>query len=99
MVSRYEWDLEKAESNLRKHGITFEGAAKMLDTDRSYERPDVQHSYGEPRIRTIGYSPMGQVIVVITSTGGPKPRIISARRATKRERDEYVGRRRRSRDP
>jgi len=53
----------------------------------------------EPRIRTIGYSPMGQVIVVITSTGGPKPRIISARRATKRERDEYAGRRRRSRDP
>jgi hypothetical protein len=90
-MSRYDWDLKKAEANLRKHGVTFEEAVEMLDGDRPVERPDLRHSFREIRIRTIGYTLAGRIIVVITSTGGPRPRIISARRATKRERDEYVG--------
>lgn len=92
MVSRYDWDPVKAEANWRKHGITFEEAGEMLDGDRFYERPDVEHSLGEDRVRTIGLTPMGTMIVVITSQSGLRPRIISARRATKREYDEYVGR-------
>ena len=63
----------------------------MLDGDRFYERPDVEHSFGEVRVRTIGYTQMSKLIVVITSTSGLRPRIISARRATKRERDDHVG--------
>jgi uncharacterized DUF497 family protein len=46
---------------------------------------------GEERVKTIGWSSMARIIVVITSEGGPRPRIISARRASKRERDEYLG--------
>jgi uncharacterized DUF497 family protein len=90
-VSGFDWDPVKAEANRRKHGITFEHAKEMLDRNRSYERPDVDHSVDEDRNRTIGYTSEGQVIVVITSISGPVPRIISARRATKRERNEYVG--------
>ena len=90
-MSRYDWDPRKAEINWRKHGITFEEAEEMLADDRSQEWPDPAHSLGEVRIRTIGYTAMGTVIVVITSTSGHRPRIISARRATKRERNEFVG--------
>jgi uncharacterized DUF497 family protein len=90
-VSRYDWDPVKAEANWRKHGVAFEEAAEMLDGDRFYERPDVQHSLGEDRVRTIGFTPTGSLIVVITSVSGPRPRIISARRATKREHDDHVG--------
>ena len=88
----YDWDPKKAEVNRRKHGVTFDEAIEMLDDPRSEERPDVGHSLGEVRIRTIGYTPMNKLIVVITSTGGSMPRIISARRATKRERDAYINR-------
>ena len=91
MSRRYDWDPVKAEANLRKHGVSFEEAGEMLDDDRCEERPDLDHSPDESRVRTIGYTPLSNVIVVITSVGGPMPRIISARRATKRERDEYVG--------
>jgi uncharacterized DUF497 family protein len=90
-VSGFGWDPEKAEANRRKHGITFEQAEEMLEDDRSDEQPDPRHSLGGTRARTIGYTKRGAVIVVITSNSGPRPRIISARRATKRERNEYVG--------
>ena len=91
MSRRYDWDPEKAEANLRKHGVSFEEAGDMFDGDRFEERPDVEHWHHEVRVRTIGYTPMSKLIVVITSVGGPRPRIISARRATKRERHEYAG--------
>jgi hypothetical protein len=50
----------------------------------------VLHSTDEPRFITVGRSSMGRLLVVVTSDGGPGPRIISARRATKRERDAYA---------
>ena len=90
-MSRYDWDPAKAEANLRKHGVSFEEAVDMLDGDRFEERPDIEHSHHEVRLRTIGRTPTDRLIVVITSVGGPRPRIISARRATKRERHEYAG--------
>ena len=90
-MSRYDWDPAKAEANLRKHGVSFEEAGDMLDGNRFYERPDVRHSFSEARVRTIGFTPTGRLIVVITSITGPRPRIISARRATKREHDDHVG--------
>ena len=51
--------------------------------------PDPNHSTGEPRFWTICYSVEERMLVVVTSEGGTKPRIISARRATKRERRVY----------
>jgi uncharacterized DUF497 family protein len=91
MSRKYLWDPEKAVANLRKHGVSFEEAAVMLDGDRFEERPDIEHSLKEVRVRTIGHARLGRLLVVITSISGPRPRIISARRATKRERHEYAG--------
>jgi len=91
-VSSYEWNAKKAEANRRKHGVTFLEAEEALDDPRSHEHPDTEHSFGDVRIRTIGYTMKAKLIVVVTSVDGPRPRIISARRATKRERDAYTNR-------
>jgi len=73
-VSRYDWDPEKARVNLLKHGVLFEEAEEMLQNAQSEERPDATHSFGDVRIRTIGYTARSRLIVVITSIGGPRPR-------------------------
>jgi uncharacterized DUF497 family protein len=91
-MSRYTWDPEKAIDNLAKHGITFEEAWTVdLDPLRRI-RPDPFHDPGDERQLMIGHSSMQQLLVVVTSERGPRPRIISARRATKRERHAYEAR-------
>ena len=90
----YRWDRRKARRNERKNGITFpEAETVFLDPNR-LEMPDERHSTYEPRTVTIGWSSLGRLLVVISSEGGQRPpRIISAWRATKRERNAYVRRR------
>ncbi len=90
-MSRFDWDPVKAEANFRKHGVTSEEADQVTSSPLSIVEHDVDHCRVEARAKIMGWSPMGRLIVVIVSLGGPRPRIISARRATKRERDEYVG--------
>ncbi|MBA2374091.1 MAG: BrnT family toxin [Chloroflexi bacterium] len=58
-----------------------------------WDQADPDHSGSEERLRVIGWSPIGRLLVVIGSASGPRPRIISARRATKRERHAYIDRR------
>jgi uncharacterized DUF497 family protein len=91
-MSRFDWDREKARVNLRKHGVSFEEAA-TVDAD-PYRRAwvDTSHERDDDRLGVIGYSRSGLLLVVITSERGPWPRIISARRATKRERREHEAR-------
>jgi uncharacterized DUF497 family protein len=91
-VERYGWNQGKERINVWKHGITFDEAESVVDNPSSRTRYDVVHSMDEPRFITVGWSSMGRLLVVITSDGGPHPRIISAWRATKRERDAYVRR-------
>jgi uncharacterized DUF497 family protein len=93
-VSIYEWDPAKERRNIRKHGVTFhEAQTVMLDPAR-IERPDHVHSNGEPRLITIGRSAKDRLLTVVSSQPeGRRPRIISARRATKRERHAYERRR------
>ena len=90
-MSRYDSDPVKTESNLRKHGVTFEEAESVISSPLSREEIGPMDPTGEERVKTIGWSSLARIIVVITSQGGPRPRIISARRASKRERDEYLG--------
>jgi hypothetical protein len=89
-VSRsYVWDLEKARINLAKHGVSFDEAA-TVDLDPNRRRwPDAAHDRDDDRFITIGHSRGGFLLFVITSERGPQPRMVSARRATKRERREY----------
>ncbi len=91
-VSRYTWDLEKIRVNLAKHGVSFEEAETVPDTSLARWIPDPRDADDGKRFLITGYSSTGSLLVVVTSEGGPRPRIISARRATKRERHAYEAR-------
>jgi len=87
----FEWDSVKAEQNLRKHGVSFEDAARVfLDPDR-IEAFDGSEDYGEDRWRTIGLVGAGLLVVVYTVRGdrGEVVRLISARKASANECAEY----------
>ena len=84
-----EWDPRKARSNLRKHGVNFHEAGSVLDDPLSTTFPDPDHSLDEARFLTIGASATGRILVVAHTDRGDAVRIISARRATPRERKFY----------
>jgi len=90
MSLTFEWDQEKAESNLRKHGVSFEEASTVFKDTFSRTICDPLHSsFREQRFVTIGLSGRNQLLVVVHCDRGKKIRIISARRATRRERRNY----------
>jgi hypothetical protein len=90
MSLTFEWDQEKAESNLRKHGVSFEEASTVFKDTLSRTIYDPLHSsFREQRFVTIGLSGCDQLLVVVHCDRGKKIRIISARRATRRERQNY----------
>ena len=90
MSLTFEWDHEKAESNLRKHGVSFEEASTVFRDTLSRTIYDPLHSsFREQRFVTIGLSGRNQLLVVAHCDRGKKIRIISARRATRRERRNY----------
>jgi uncharacterized DUF497 family protein len=89
MDAEFEWDTEKAESNLQKHGISFEEAATVFFDPLSLTIPDPLHSADENRFVTTGLSNHQRQLVVIHSEGDDKIRIISARLATTGERKRY----------
>jgi uncharacterized protein len=91
-VELHDRDPKKERINVRKRGITFHEAESVVVNPTSRTRYDVLHSTDEPRFITVGWSFRGRLLVVVTSDGGPRPRIISAWRASKRERDAYVRR-------
>jgi uncharacterized DUF497 family protein len=86
---QFEWDPEKAEANVRKHQVSFHEAATVLEDPLSTTFPDVAHSDEEERFLTIGVSADGRVLVVAHTERDDTLRIISARLATRRERDFY----------
>ena len=86
---RFEWDNNKAESNILKHGITFEGAVTVFADPYLLFTEDSKNSLREEREWAIGESEKGSILVVIFTMRDEKIRIISARKATKRERKRY----------
>jgi len=84
----YQWDLRKAQSNLIKHGIDFSDAVGVFEDEWAItlEHQDVE---GEQRFVTIGLDFLARLIVVVYTYRYDDIRIISARRATKRERRSY----------
>lgn len=79
------WDADKAESNLEKHAIAFEDAVQIFQ-ETTYDAPNVKH--GEFRIASTGEL-KGIVITVVYTERNGEYRIISARRARKREEEYY----------
>lgn len=86
---QFEWDPAKAAANIRKHGVTFHEAATVLEDPLSTTFPDDRHSVAERRFVTIGTSSRGRLLVVAHSERNDTIRIISGRRATRRERAFY----------
>jgi uncharacterized DUF497 family protein len=81
-----EWDDRKAAANLRKHGVSFEEAVTALEDDLSVTYRDPDHSSEEVRFLTFGLSAKRRILVVAHTERGEVIRLISARRATRRER-------------
>jgi uncharacterized DUF497 family protein len=73
----FEWHAAKAEANLQVHGVSFESAKAVFKDPFAIERLDDRKDYGEERF-------------IITGMAEGHVRIISARRATQREQDDYI---------
>jgi uncharacterized DUF497 family protein len=88
---RFAWDPRKARANIAKHGIPFDLAITVLDDPLALVAPDARHSTpDELREWIIGESDIGVLVVVFTSREQSRTRrIISARRANRRERRRY----------
>jgi uncharacterized protein len=86
---KFEWDESKKISNIKKHGISFEEAKTLFDNPLAVIFDDPQHSIDEIREIIIGHSNQNQLLVVVFTESSGVIRIISARLATRRERESY----------
>jgi len=84
----FEWDQDKADSNVRKHGVNFADAVGAFDDPRALTRADPDP--GEDRFVTLGRGFLDRVLVVAWTWRGERIRIISARAATANERRLYT---------
>ncbi len=89
MGLKFEWDSSKARSNAAKHGVLFEEAATLFGDALAITIPDPLHSLLEERFVTIGRSENGKILVVAATERGGNIRLISARQANRREKQQY----------
>jgi uncharacterized DUF497 family protein len=85
----YEWHAAKPKTNLQKHGVSFDDAATVFLDPLALSYPDPYHSSAEEREITIGRTAGHRVVFVSHCHRGNRLRIITARRATRRERSQY----------
>jgi uncharacterized protein len=85
---KFEWDVEKADANLKKHGVSFEMSRLVFDDPYLNDRLDESADYGEERWISTGLA-KGKLIVVVYAMRGETCRIISARKATRIEQQNY----------
>lgn len=84
----FDWDDQKAASNLEKHGVTFEESATVFRDELGRSSLDASHSIDEHRFVLIGSSEAGRISTVVSVERDQRLRIVSARTATPRERRE-----------
>jgi uncharacterized DUF497 family protein len=87
VAGKFEWDEAKSERNRTERGFDFEFAKRVFDGD-TLERVDNRWDYGEERIVAFGKIE-GEVLAVVYTWRGSVRRIISARRASRREHEAY----------
>jgi hypothetical protein len=85
----FEWDDQKATSNLKKHGVSFQEAKTVFGDMLSITVADPEHSESEYRFIDIGLTESGRLLVVSYTERGTKIRIISSRLALPAERMLY----------
>ncbi len=88
MSPAFRWDETKAEANQKKHGVSFEEAATVFASPLAAIFDDQDHSQDEVREIIVGHSDRNRVLIVSFTERGPAVRIISARAANPRERQE-----------
>ena len=87
--SEFEWDDEKAKSNLNKHGVSFEEGATIFNDPKIAAISDPDHSEDEERFVSIGISVIRRLLTVIHTYRTERIRLISARKATNAEKKNY----------
>jgi len=88
--SQLTWDTDKAAKNLRKHQVSFDEAATVFDDPMFITFVDEEHSSDEERYITIGLSNRGRLLVIAHTDREGQIRVISARKATRREGKFYA---------
>ena len=88
----FGWDARKARENLKKHRVSFEEASTVFYDENAVEFFDPEHSRDEERFLMLGLSGRLRIMVVsyCLRKGGSEIRIISARKATKKEEKVYI---------
>lgn len=89
MINGFEWNQEKAASNIKKHGVSFDEAVTVFWDKNALIINDPDHSEDEDRFILLGMSENLRILVVIHCERGNTIRLISARTATKQERKQY----------
>lgn len=87
--SEFQWDEEKAKSNLKKHGVSFEEGATIFNDPMIATISDPDHSEDEERFISIGMSMIRRLLTVIHTYRKERIRLVSARKATKAEKKNY----------
>lgn len=85
----FEWDENKNQSNIAKHGVSFPDAIPAFFDERAISRLDNRNDYGEERYQIVGMSNIGVLMVAYTERHGRTMRIISARTPSKKEKQSY----------
>ena len=86
---QFEWDPAKGEKNIVKHGVSFEEATTVFADRSSQTIHDPDHSESEDRFVTLGISAKGRLLIVCHVDRKENIRIISSRKATRREAIQY----------
>lgn len=93
MIEGFEWHTDKAQINLHKHGIDFQEAMTVFQDEWALLIADPDHSNDEDRFILLGMSQQHRVLVVVHCERGLKIRLISARKATRKEQQQYENQR------
>ncbi|HEY9693826.1 MAG TPA: BrnT family toxin [Oculatellaceae cyanobacterium] len=86
---KFQWDRDKASSNAKKHGVSFEEAVTVFGDPLALTISNPDHSVGELRLLTTGHSRWQRLLVVSHTEREGEVRLISARLATRQERRNY----------
>jgi uncharacterized DUF497 family protein len=86
----FEWDPQKRRANLRQHGVDFADAVAVFEDERAITMRDELTAVDEQRWLTVGTDCRERILVVAYTWRGDTIRVFSARRATARERRQYL---------
>lgn len=92
----FSWDARKVQANYEKHGVAFEGAATVFADPAGLDWKDPAHSRQERRYKRLGRSVTSRILLIVYTVrrlphGHETIRVISARQASRKERQAYAG--------